>query len=380
MLRFWRRSWWSLDRVVDITFAVALAVLTVVNIVFPEPSMAYDYPPPNPLQLTLAVIASLVFALRRVAPATTYFVMLVITGGITAAGWSAGMLPYGLFFAIYSLAAYAPVRLAIAGLVANYMHDVLLFALGVPYFEDAYVLLKVAWFTGGFSAGLLTREVRRARDRNQVRALEAERTKATATAEARVQERLRIARDMHDVVAHTLSIVSVQAGLARRLVPTRPDDAVEAIERVEQSAREATNDLRRLLGVLREDQADELSPAPGIRELESLAEDHGAHVTLSVSGDPDSLADSLKLTIFRIVQESLTNARKHAPGAPVRVSVSEEDGGATIAVANAASTVAERGAGTSWGLTGLRERVELYGGELHAARTDSGGLEVRLRL
>jgi signal transduction histidine kinase len=172
----------------------------------------------------------------------------------------------------------------------------------------------------------------------------------------------------------------VQAGLARRLVPTRPDDAVEAIMRVEQSAREATNDLRRLLGVLREDQPDELSPAPGIRELESLAEDHGAHVTLSVSGDPDSLADSLKLTIFRIVQESLTNARKHAPGAPVRVSVSEDDGGATIAVANAASTVAERGAGTSWGLTGLRERVEMYGGELHAGRTDSGGFELRVRL
>ena len=103
-------------------------------------------------------------------------------------------------------------------------------------------------------------------------------------------------------------------------------------------------------------------------------------MTLSVSGDPDSLADSLKLTIFRIVQESLTNARKHAPGAPVRVSVAEDDGGATITVANAASMVAERGAGTSWGLTGLRERVEMYGGELHAGHTDSGGFELRVRL
>lgn len=76
----------------------------------------------------------------------------------------------------------------------------------------------------------------------------------------------------------------------------------------------------------------------------------------------------------------MTNARKHAPGAPVRVSVSEDDGGATIAVANAASTVAERGAGTSWGLTGLSERVEMYGGVLHAGPTDSGGFELTVRL
>ena len=283
-------------------------------------------------------------------------------------------------FALYTIAAHKTLPWAIAGLASTFALIGILRSMRVPYFEDWYVFLIIAWYSAIWTAGVIMRNVRLQRDRERERALTAERTKARAAAEARIEERMSIARDMHDVVAHALSVMTVQAGLARMLLPAHPDAASEAIERAEDAARAATTDLRRMLNVLRADSAGiDLEPAPGTTDLAALTT--AANVQLEVSGAVDALPDSLRLTIYRIVQEALTNARKYAPGAGVCVQVHEHDGCVEISVANAASardvTEARAEAGPGWGLAGLMERVKMYGGTFSAEPMDAGGFEVR---
>ena len=177
--------------------------------------------------------------------------------------------------------------------------------------------------------------------------------------------------------------MTVQAGLARMLLPANPDAASDAIDRAEDAARAATTDLRRMLNVLRADGAGiDFEPAPGTTDLAALTS--ASNVELEVSGAVDALPDSLRLTIYRIVQEALTNARRYAPGAGVRVRVHEHDGRVEISIANAegarivTATPAEVDPG--WGLVGLMERVKMYGGTFSAGPSDAGGFEVRASL
>ena len=372
-------SRWTFDRVVDAAFAVALAVTNVVNMYFPEASSAYAYPPPTMPQVVLGSFACLGFAVRRTVPMTTLLVALIAAGIITAAGWNAGFLPYAIVLGLYTVAAHCDTRRAVGGLCATLGVISLLAFVEAPSFQDAYVLLTIAWYTAAWLAGLVMRRVRQDRDRAHQRALEAERTRALAAAEARVQERLRIARDMHDVVAHTLSVMLVQAGLARVLLPDRPVEAAEAIVLAEDSARGATSDLRRVLGVLRADTAQvDFDPAPSTTDLSALVGDDDVH--LEMSGDVEALPDSIRLTVYRIVQEGLTNARKHAPDAHVDVVVAEQDGGVDVRVVNAAGSRPGDVVDGGWGLVGLLERVEMYGGTFAAGPTPTGGFAIRARL
>ena len=204
MARLRNGTRWPLDRIIDTAFAVVLAVTNLVNMYFPEAASAYEYPPPNPLQVVLATIACLMFMFRRMYPASTLFVVATCTGIIAGSSWNAGFLPYALVFALYTIAAHKTLPWAIAGLASTFVLIGILALMRVPYFEDWYVFLIIAWYSAIWSVGLIMRNVRVQRDRERERALTAERTKARAAAEARIEERMSIARDMHDVVAHAL--------------------------------------------------------------------------------------------------------------------------------------------------------------------------------
>lgn len=373
------RPWrWSFDRILDTTFAVVLAVFCVVNMYFPDRSTTFDYPAPLLWHAITATIACLSFALRRDFPLVVYLIILIAGTSIAATGHNAGFLPYVGVFALYTVASLKPTGWAVTALLGAYAQMGCLYSLRVPYFENAWVLVTVAWYTLVWAVGLFVRATRIQRDAEHARALEAERTKAIAAAEARVQERLRIARDMHDVVAHTLSVVSVQAGLARTLLTRDPKTAGQAIARTETSAREATIELRRMLGVLREgSDPAELSPAPGVDELMRLGEHDG--VRFDVAGDIAALPQGVRVMVFRIVQEGLTNARKHAPGSPVDVTIAAHGGHADVRVVN--DLPAEiKGEGEGWGLVGLRERVAIYGGRLDAGRSDGDRFQISVTL
>jgi signal transduction histidine kinase len=199
-------------------------------------------------------------------------------------------------------------------------------------------------------------------------------------AERRVeQERIRIARELHDVVAHTLTEINVQAGAAAER--TGPGEPRAALERIEQASHGAIGELRAILGVLRDpnNQGSPRTPTPGIGELARLtdrARDTGLDVQLKVSGEqPASLSDASSLAAYRIVQESLTNVRRHALGAPVRVSLDFNASQLSVAIENTRAGTANGNQPTGGvGIAGMRERATALGGSLQAGPTADGFL------
>lgn len=202
------------------------------------------------------------------------------------------------------------------------------------------------------------------------------------------QERMRIARDLHDVVAHTLTTINVQAATAAQLIDRDPDYARVALETIEDASRDAIAELRGMLGVLREgdDANSPRAPAPGVENVAELVErsrDAGLEVRLQVTGEqPGHIAHAVELAAYRIVQESLTNARRHAAGAPVTVSLAFEPGELAVAVESGAG--AARNGGTSGeppgvGITGMTERAAAVGGTLRASPL-AGGFRVEATL
>ena len=221
--------------------------------------------------------------------------------------------------------------------------------------------------------GLYREQRRLAREQGQVRAV--------------VEERNRIARELHDVIGHSVSVMTVQASAVRRRL--RPDQVVEreALETVEEVGREALAEMRRMVAVLREDvvaETPELEPPPGLSQLERLVEKFraaGLPVSVSVSGASRELAPGLDLTAYRVVQEGLTNALRHANGPrradvtiaflPDQLELAVRDDGAAPP-AGAAPAQPEPGSG----LLGMRERVAVYGGSLDARAGPAGGFEL----
>ncbi|MFL5909027.1 MAG: sensor histidine kinase [Gaiellaceae bacterium] len=210
----------------------------------------------------------------------------------------------------------------------------------------------------------------------------AERERDIAAREAVVEERARIARELHDAIAHNVSMMVVQAGAERRTLaeasPTR-----EVLETVEQIGRAALTEMRRLVGMLRSDGDDSLAPQPGLRDLEKLVtqvREAGLPVELQVEGDPRELPVGLELSAYRIVQEALTNALKHAGDAHATVRVAYGADSLELEIVDDGPGDAAAVPSSGHGLVGMRERVALYGGRFEAARRASGGFAVRVLL
>ena len=240
-------------------------------------------------------------------------------------------------------------------------------------FPTAFAL--VTWLAG---RGLRTRT--RLTEELHEAAVRAQEAHEEETARAAADERRRIAREMHDVVAHSVSVMVVQAGGARRILERDPRRAVEAAAHIEDVGRAALTEMRRLLGVLHH--ADERAPQPTLRELGALVERTraaGLPVSLTVEGEPRSLPAGMDLAAYRVVQEALTNAIKHAGAAPTEVTVRWEHSHLELEIVDTGSHAAN-GHGGGHGLVGMEERVKLYDGELRARRRAGGGFEVVARL
>ncbi|NDL55958.1 sensor histidine kinase [Phytoactinopolyspora sp. XMNu-373] len=195
-----------------------------------------------------------------------------------------------------------------------------------------------------------------------------------------LEERTRIARDLHDVVAHHMSMVVVQAETAPYRLPDLSEAAQAEFNAVSTSAREALNEIRSLLGVLRsDDQAVLTAPQPGVENLEELVESvarSGVPVRLVTSGSPAGVETAVGLSTYRIVQESLANAARHAPGAPVTVHVGYAAGSVDLRIVNGPPAVPTQQGPPGHGLIGMRERASVVGGTLEANPLPDGGFEV----
>lgn len=205
---------------------------------------------------------------------------------------------------------------------------------------------------------------------------------AEREAAARLDERLRVARELHDIVSHGVTVMVLQAGAAQAVLDSDARQAHTSLDAVQQVGRDVVAELRRLLVVLR---GAEGSPQqlPSLRHLDPLiagVRAAGGRVDVTVSGDLDTLPAAVDVSGYRVVQEALTNAARHAPGAAVEVSIEVGRADLRVRVVNSGSGSGRRGSGGGHGLTGISERAELFGGTATAGARDDGGFEVRVDL
>jgi signal transduction histidine kinase len=195
-----------------------------------------------------------------------------------------------------------------------------------------------------------------------------------------------VARELHDVLAHNLSVMVIQAAAARRVLERDPEAAAQAADLIGRTGREAMTELRYVFGPVRREDGDTLGSAPGLAQLSHLASRAhraGLPVEVRVEGTPLELRPGADMAAYRVVQEALTNTLKHARGARATVIVRYEPGDVVLEVLDDGAGSGPNGApldGGGHGLVGMRERVALYGGRLEAGRLDGGGFAVRARL
>jgi MYXO-CTERM domain-containing protein len=252
-----------------------------------------------------------------------------------------------------------------------------------PSHTPGDIVLLPALFTLAWLAGLAQRNRTVQAETAELRAEHAEREREAAARVAVAEERARIARELHDIVAHAVSVMVLHVGAVRHRLPAELAEDAEALQGVEKTGRGALGEMRRLLGAIRsDDEPGELSPQPGLARLEPLLQDvrgAGLHVDLEVDGDPFPLPNAIDVSAYRIVQEGLTNALKHAHASEARVVIGYGSDEVRIDVRDDGDG-APSGDGLGHGLIGIRERVKIYGGEMSAAPASGGGFVLSTRL
>ncbi|MEV6162864.1 histidine kinase [Streptomyces sp. NPDC052052] len=389
----------------DLLVALALGVTTVYyaidnadNIVVREIAPGVQYAVPRPsgtgglaLMVTLAVIASGALALRRRYP-------LAVLCGVTAATLATPqsvmrLTFYAFVIAVYSAAVYSPYR--VATLAALPVSVALVGTSGnsvTPIVPNQYIALLILVPMAVAAVGLRTWRLRTDEGRARLAALERE--QAEELRRAVEHERARIARELHDVVTHNVSVMIIQAGAARKVMPTSPEQAGEALLAVEAGGRAAMTELRHVMGLLTLGEegegtdidadlpgtAAELAPQPGLDQLETLVgrvRDAGLPVELTVTGPPRPLPPGLELAAYRVVQEALTNTVKHACGATAAVTVEYGQDRLRVDVTDTGGSPGVGApSGNGRGLIGLRERLAVYGGTLNTGRRLTRGYRV----
>ncbi len=377
-----RRSWDRLRRVpplvYDTVLAALLTVAAVVEFRLYHPSLSAA--PGLDMHMAGVVLITLPLAIRRRHP--------LVCAGLQIAGTALvfAQPPYTAIFAflfgLYSLCVYGPTPWLALACVLFGVISLEVFLPGVRMQVAPAVLQllggMVAWLGGQATR---QRQAQALMLKERAQRLETERDLAARIAVA--DERTRIARDLHDVVAHSVSLIVVQAGAAR-MVRGQPPRAVEALRQVEASGRQALEELRLLLGLLGRDREANRAPQPGLAHLETLAatvRSAGIPVQLHMTGSRRDLSPGLDLTAYRIIQEALTNTLKHAPGASAEVRVDFRAGELAVEVLDTGGRAEPPPPSPGGhGLTGMRERVALYRGHLEAGPRAEGGFMIRARL
>lgn len=373
---------------VDAVVAVMIAGLSLPAMWSDPLDSASGYRPASVTGALLLVLSTLPVAWRRRSPLRVLAVVAVAAMAYEVAGFSSTTLPFGLMVALYTVAAYCDRRQSrlAGGLVGAALVVVLLQARWEP--SALQVVANLAIFAMPWLVGDNV-QVNRTRVADLAeRAGRAERERQAEALRAAGEERSRIARELHDIVAHSLSVMIVQAGGARRVLSREPGQAAEALASIESTGRQAMTEMRRLLGVLRDDRHDHqvsFAPQASLSSLPALVEHcaaAGLRVSIEVTGVERGLPPGVDLSAHRIVQEALTNVLRHAGTATATVRVAYGDRGVELEIHDDGNgkAVEAAGAGNGHGLAGMRERVQLFGGDLVAGPQPGGGFRVTARL
>ena len=372
-----------------LTVDAGIALLCLVGLLLPllVHADACGCPPIPGWAYALVLAQSLPLAWRRRAPFTVSLVVGLAAGAHGIAPLPEPPLPFGALIGFYTAAAYASpllsyVTLAIGAvaipvgvLVSVGRSDMLDYAFN-------YLAFGASWLLG-YSARTrraYTAEVER-------RATELERTRDAEAARAVAEERTRIARELHDVIAHHVSMMVIQAEAGPVVVNDRPAAAVQAFESISTTGRQALTEMRRLLGVLRDGNPHgsepPLAPQPSLDRLDELVAQQraaGLDVDLRTEGEPRALPPSVELSAYRLIQEALTNVRRHSGAARARVVVRYRVDALDLEIVDPGPGRSATPNGAGHGLVGMRERVALLGGTIVAGPLPGGGYGVRARL
>ncbi|GAA2497856.1 sensor histidine kinase [Streptomyces gobitricini] len=355
------------------------AALTGVAVLLGQEAASQGWPPLDLAGHLLVGLVNLPVVVRGRAPvAVCLFVLAMWTVYVTAGYWPV-VNSFAPMLTLYTVASLRPPRTA-AG-CAVLMSTVWIYA---GLISDRAAMPSVVGQAMGFSLVLVRFGHVARRSAELARRLRAEQEERARHEVA--EERARIARELHDVVAHHISVISVQAGLARFVFDSDPGTARTALGTIAGTSAEALEELRRVLRVLRaDDDGGQAAPMPGIARLEEMAERvraGGVPVRLRVDGTPRPLPPGVDLCAYRVVQEALTNVLKHAPGSTALVEVHYRPRHVTVSVTDDGDgAVQDRvRTGGGHGLIGMRERAKLYGGTVSIGPRSEGGFAVRVIL
>jgi signal transduction histidine kinase len=372
------RHWFDALILVGVGVGLAEVVLTQDDLDGPKGPLWFDI---------LAILAiTLPLFLRRRFP---FGAPVAVGSALALSSFVDGRLvPNGLITVLFGIAAFVLMGMlrdrnqALAGLafgigvVAIVAHNDP--KGGVGNFVFVSIVFSIAWAI----SRLVSRQFHQAEEARE-RAEQAEREREERALLAVSDERARIARELHDVVGHSVSVMTVQASAARRLLRPQQEKEREALLVVEKTGREAMAEMRRMVGVLRRpEEAPALAPQPSLEQIQKLVEhtrEAGLPVELRIEGQPVELPAGIDLTAYRLVQEGLTNAIKHAQAQSAEVVIRYGDDDVEVSVTDDGLGGGD-GDGGGHGLVGMRERVSVYGGELEAGPRTGGGFRLRARL
>ena len=364
---------------------VAIAIESTLELVFPHeyargPRTTAWFTIPAVLALTLALLARRHFPFA--APAALWVgaaSVALVDGRLVPATRGLYFAGLGAAFLLGHLRDERQARLGLPLVIAG--------AAAVAYFDPTATPGELVFipilFAVGWIVGFALRERVSQAEAAEARAMQAERDREAAARLAVAEERARIARELHDIVAHAVSVIVLQAGAVRHRLPDELVDDREALRDVERTGRAALTEMRRLLGAMRGERDElELTPQPGLGRVEPLLDEvrrAGLAVELHVEGDPFRIPDAVDLSAYRIIQEGLTNALKHSGAARADVTVRFGRDDVEIVVRDDGRGPSA-GDGVGHGLIGIRERVKLYGGEMTTGTANGRGFMLSTRL
>ena len=384
---------------IDVTIAVVAAGLALLaaDLFFDELQQSdptFDRPSAGAVTVAMLCVTLPLAARRRFPLLTVIVVAVAFVAGRQVLDVNEPVVSVlAVYFAMYSAARYGrrtwrtPALAVTFAIVMGQVVDEIFFgansdASPLAWFLLLYnaVIVLAAWWLGA------TMRARTQREQELIaQTAELQRERKENARRAVFEERVRIARELHDVIAHHVSIMGIQAGAARRILGRRPHDAAEALMTIEQASRQAVLEMDRLLGFLRrDDEADPLAPQPGLEDLDDLVADvtrAGLAVNLTVEPPSADVPRTVELSAYRIIQEALTNTLKHSDSRRASVHVRFAADALEVDVEDDGSpraTAIPRSGGH--GLIGMRERAGLHGGHLRAGPRDEGGFAVQARL
>jgi signal transduction histidine kinase len=367
----------------DAILATAFVVLALIGHLASTGGAGVHFRDSDALSVFMTLAVALPYYVRRRAPLAVLLISEIGVVALTAREYRTGATPFILLIGVYTVAAWCPARQRLIGLAALAAGLAIVAVIGIPGASGADIVFNMVQYLAAYLFGAMVRTRRLYSDEIEARAAALERDREQEARRAVAEERLRIAQELHDVVAHSMGVIAVQAGVGAHVIDSDPVEAKRSLEAIAETSRSSLTEIRRLLGVLRDDNGALYTPAPGLADLTALVRDissAGLRVDVRCQGAATNIPPGVDFTAYRIVQEALTNALKHAGPAQASVIVTYEPGALSLEIVDDGRGVNGRSADGGHGLLGMRERVAVYGGTFDAGPRHGGGFRVGVRL